>query len=232
MKMMKLIQNKQGLTLIELLVAATIISILMAIGIPAWRLHNQRSKHTEAKINLSIVHSSQEAYRQYCGQYFPDLRAIQPPIEGEIHYNIGGKYSPSDFSISKACFNPDIDCSDPDDCITFFNNKDGFHDNDICCSSIEDFKNESDCSSTRCFFKHTKSVVNMDEYIQTLTSTELEKIYNSGTGIKEIKPNEYLIFAMGDFRWRQVRRQYDVWVVNHKGVPMHIQKSTVFSLNL
>ena len=60
--MFKMIQNKKGFTLIELMIVVAIIGILAAIAIPNFLKYQAKSKQSEAKVNLKGIFTSEVAY--------------------------------------------------------------------------------------------------------------------------------------------------------------------------
>lgn len=66
--------RKQGFTLIEILVAATIIAVLVTIGIVSYASINKRSRDSKRKSDLEQVRSALEMFRSDNG-YYPDAGA-------------------------------------------------------------------------------------------------------------------------------------------------------------
>ena len=60
--MFKMIQNKKGFTLIELMIVVAIIGILAAIAIPNFLKYQAKSKQSEAKVNLKAIFTSETSY--------------------------------------------------------------------------------------------------------------------------------------------------------------------------
>ncbi|MDD9304601.1 MAG: prepilin-type N-terminal cleavage/methylation domain-containing protein [Desulfobacter sp.] len=60
--MKKLLNNKKGFTLIELMIVVAIIGILAAIAIPNFMSYQCKAKQSEAKSNLGDIRKTQEAY--------------------------------------------------------------------------------------------------------------------------------------------------------------------------
>lgn len=60
--MLKLIHNKKGFTLIELMIVVAIIGILAAIAIPNFLRFQAKSKQAEAKTNLGAIGTTAESW--------------------------------------------------------------------------------------------------------------------------------------------------------------------------
>lgn len=72
----------QGFTLLEVLIAVTIIGILATIALPLFQAYQLRSKSAEAKSNLAAIQVAQEAYFSEFGVYVsavPEPPAIPGP---------------------------------------------------------------------------------------------------------------------------------------------------------
>jgi general secretion pathway protein G len=62
-------KRKQGFTLIEVLVAATIIAILTAVGMVSYTNINKRSRDTKRRSDMEQIRSALEMYRADNGSY-------------------------------------------------------------------------------------------------------------------------------------------------------------------
>ncbi|KKU88007.1 hypothetical protein A3A64_00020 [Candidatus Gottesmanbacteria bacterium RIFCSPLOWO2_01_FULL_48_11] len=62
-------QNLRGFTLIEILVAATILAVLAAIGLVSYGKINQRSRDSKRKSDVEQLRSALEMYRLDNGYY-------------------------------------------------------------------------------------------------------------------------------------------------------------------
>ena len=80
-----MIGNK-GFTLIELMVVVAIIGILSAIAIPNFMSFVCKTRQIEAKKNLSILRSCEEAYRAVHDTYGSDLNKIGFSFSGMSKY--------------------------------------------------------------------------------------------------------------------------------------------------
>jgi prepilin-type N-terminal cleavage/methylation domain-containing protein len=63
------IRNRRGFTLMELLIAVSIIAILVAIGVASYSTVNKQSRDTKRKSDLEQVRSALEMYRAVNGYY-------------------------------------------------------------------------------------------------------------------------------------------------------------------
>lgn len=61
--MKKILTNKNGFTLIELMIVVAIIGILAAIAIPNFMNYQCKAKQAEAKASLGNIKTMQEAYK-------------------------------------------------------------------------------------------------------------------------------------------------------------------------
>lgn len=64
--------DRRGFSLIELLIAVTILGILSVIAIPAYMGIQKRGKRTEYKANLEILRLLQEKRHAETGEYSPN----------------------------------------------------------------------------------------------------------------------------------------------------------------
>ncbi|MFZ5845375.1 MAG: type II secretion system protein [Patescibacteria group bacterium] len=62
-------EQKRGFTLVEVLVAATIIAVLTVVGVVSYASVNQRSRDTKRKSDLEQIRSALEMYRVDNGYY-------------------------------------------------------------------------------------------------------------------------------------------------------------------
>jgi len=78
------IQNRNGFTLVELLVVVVIIAILAAIAIPLYTNYLQRARRADAKTALEQVRAAQEMWRAEKGVYSLDRSEIQSSFFGNF----------------------------------------------------------------------------------------------------------------------------------------------------
>jgi prepilin-type N-terminal cleavage/methylation domain-containing protein len=86
--MKKMLKNKKGFTLIELMIVVAIIGILAAIAIPNFMNYQCKAKQSEAKSSLGSIRVAQEAYFAEHDTYSTDKNAIGFATKGEGNYSI------------------------------------------------------------------------------------------------------------------------------------------------
>ena len=84
-KSLKTKKNK-GFTLIEVMVVVAIIGILASIAVPNFMNFICKTRQIEAKKNLSILRSCEEAYRAVNDTYGSDLNKIGFTFSGTSKY--------------------------------------------------------------------------------------------------------------------------------------------------
>jgi type IV pilus assembly protein PilE len=75
-------RNLTGVTLIELMIAVVVISVLAAIAVPAYRLHLVRAQRSDATEALLRIQAAQEKSLVRNGRYTADL--VSPPDTGGL----------------------------------------------------------------------------------------------------------------------------------------------------
>ena len=83
---MKMKQNQQGFTLIELMIVVAIIGILAAVAIPSYRDYTARAQMSEALSLLSGFKTGLAEYHQSQGAFNTSLKATQ------FGATVSGKY--------------------------------------------------------------------------------------------------------------------------------------------
>lgn len=85
--------NKQGFTLIELMVAVAISGVLATIAVPAYQNYTYKAKTAEAKANLASIYEAQEVFSLQYNTYYPNLVATGFEPVGELLYEHGFRSS-------------------------------------------------------------------------------------------------------------------------------------------
>jgi prepilin-type N-terminal cleavage/methylation domain-containing protein len=66
---MKSSWKKQGFSLVELMVVIAIIGIVASIGIPRYKIFQAKARQAEAKVNLKLIYTLQQAYYSDSDKY-------------------------------------------------------------------------------------------------------------------------------------------------------------------
>jgi type IV pilus assembly protein PilA len=85
-------RNLRGFTLVELLIVVAIIGVLSTIGVPTFRRMIQKSKKSEAKVNLGGVYTSESAFYAEYNAYGNNLAKMGFQIDGAastLIYSVG-----------------------------------------------------------------------------------------------------------------------------------------------
>jgi general secretion pathway protein G len=85
--------QKKGFTLIEILVAATIIAVLSVVGVASYTSINKRSRDAKRKSDLEQVRSALEMYRTDKG-FYPDTGSDFTSLE-DLESALVPTYMPS-----------------------------------------------------------------------------------------------------------------------------------------
>ncbi|MEX1298378.1 MAG: type IV pilin-like G/H family protein [Desulfotignum sp.] len=84
--MNKMLKNKKGFTLIELMIVVAIIGILAAIAIPNFMNYQCKARQSEAKSNLGAIRVAQETYMAENNTYAADIANLSWETKGETEY--------------------------------------------------------------------------------------------------------------------------------------------------
>ena len=83
------INNNKGLSLIEIMVAVALTSILAGVAIPSYRSYTYESKTAEARTTLSQIYMAEKAFELRWRFYANDLLVIGVFPDGPLLYNAG-----------------------------------------------------------------------------------------------------------------------------------------------
>jgi type IV pilus assembly protein PilA len=85
-------RGKRGFTLVELLIVVAIIGVLSTIGVPTFRRMIQKSKKSEAKVNLGGIYTTEAAFFAEYNAYGNNLSRMGFEIDGAastLIYRVG-----------------------------------------------------------------------------------------------------------------------------------------------
>jgi len=74
--------RKSGFTLVELLIVIAIIGVLSTVGVPTFRRMIQKSKKTEAQVNLGGLYTAEQAFLSEYGAYGNNLARLGFQVDG------------------------------------------------------------------------------------------------------------------------------------------------------
>ncbi len=74
--------GQKGFTLVELLIVVAIIGVLSTIGVPTFRRMIQKSKKSEAKVNLGAIYTTEAAFQSEYNAFGNNLSRMGFEMEG------------------------------------------------------------------------------------------------------------------------------------------------------
>ena len=90
--MKKILKNKKGFSMIELMVVVAIIGVLAAIGIPQYSKFQAKARQSEAKLSLAALFTAEESFRQEWNQFSVSLVNVGFSVQGSrLRYVTGFK---------------------------------------------------------------------------------------------------------------------------------------------
>lgn len=88
--MKRLLMNKKGFSMIELMVVVAIIGVLAAIGIPQYSKFQAKARQSEAKLALAALFTAEESFRQEWNQFSVSLVNVGFSVQGaRLRYYTG-----------------------------------------------------------------------------------------------------------------------------------------------
>jgi len=84
--------GRKGFTLVELLIVVAIIGVLSTIGVPTFRRMIQKSKKSEAKVNLGGIYTAEQAFVAEYGTFGNNLGRMGYETDGkpdQMTYTLG-----------------------------------------------------------------------------------------------------------------------------------------------
>jgi prepilin-type N-terminal cleavage/methylation domain-containing protein len=91
------VRLRRGFTLVEIMVAVTILGLLIAIAVPTYRRFQRKSQNTTFVNNLRIFTQSFETYAMKYGAWPPDTAAGLIPEADAIH-TMRGEFRDADWT--------------------------------------------------------------------------------------------------------------------------------------
>lgn len=85
-------KKSRGFTLVELLIVVAIIGVLSTLGVPTFRRMIQKSKKSEAKVNLGGIFTAESAFQAEYNTYGNNLARVGYEMEGNpatLTYKVG-----------------------------------------------------------------------------------------------------------------------------------------------
>jgi type IV pilus assembly protein PilE len=73
--------NRQGFSLMELLLVLALVSVMLAMAVPTWRQHQLAAGRQQAWMQLQRIGLQQEMWHMQHGQYFEDMSLVNPAVE-------------------------------------------------------------------------------------------------------------------------------------------------------
>ena len=202
---------KKGVTLFELLIIGSIITILSAIAYTQYRKYVRQGRQLEAKSNLSVIYQKQLSYLSSELKLSPSLKTIGAVPKGRIRYNIG-----TDWTVSST--------------ESRLNQNNTPLNEDLCpCHNDENSKNipshscwadpnpeliADSCSDTNKCYGDSGSDM----------ATQLGSLSNIPTGGFPISEGKFEYYAIGcTYPGGINSSQRDIWSINHKKSLQNIQ---------
>ena len=208
-----------GFSLIEVLVAMGIVSLLAGVGAPKYIEHKRRTKQVEAKSTLGRIYSAQENFYSTWGTYTPNLIYLGAVPKGHVIYNAG--------------FDPDQDASSPGLGLHLPDSaKKGPNTNnlkDICGCEFGGNATANCSASSGTGASSPGEQCAFGSGNKTFSSVNLPDIDESGTCASSITKTQFTAVAFADLINIPQKDAYsnlnelDVWTINHYKQVEHMQ---------
>jgi type IV pilus assembly protein PilE len=123
-----------GVTLIELLVVITILAILGAIAIPAYKDYSTKARRSEGRAALNSILLAQERYMTVNGGYATDLGVLTADVDASLNPLVvsGENFIDSEYENYRVSINNDATSSS----FTLTATAQGAQANDEYCSTM------------------------------------------------------------------------------------------------
>lgn len=78
-----------GFSLVELMIVVAITALIATIGITQYSKVKIKTRATEAKTSLSVLHAAEKSFQAEYGFFHSSLPSIGFGLEGKVYFNVG-----------------------------------------------------------------------------------------------------------------------------------------------
>ena len=98
-------REQDGFSLMELLLVLALVSVIVAMAVPAWRHNQLAAGRQQAWLQLHRIGLQQEMWHLQYGHYFADITSVTPALD-TLRYSYQIHLTERGFTLS-ATINPD-----------------------------------------------------------------------------------------------------------------------------
>lgn len=100
-------KKRQGVTLIEVIIVAIIVTIVVGLAIPGYQKTRDNALHSEARTNLNIIYAAQKNYNSIQGVYATDFTDLNLNLPTEnFQYILYQMKLPGEIVVAAAVMKP------------------------------------------------------------------------------------------------------------------------------